>query len=73
MKAIALLSEKVKTDTEDEVKLLKQMNNEFIVKLLDDVSFTGPNSVPYRGLILEYLSGGDLGQFLANMKKDRKI
>ncbi|CAG5104866.1 Oidioi.mRNA.OKI2018_I69.chr1.g1618.t1.cds [Oikopleura dioica] len=70
LKAIALLSEKVKSDTEDEVKLLKQMNNEFIVKLLDDVSFTGPNSVPYRGLILEYLSGGDLGQFLANMKKD---
>lgn len=55
------------------MKLLKQMNNEFIVKLLDDVSFTGPNGVPYRGLILEYLSGGDLGQFLANMKKDRNI
>lgn len=66
------MSDEAHNEAEEEIQRLTNMNNEFFAKLLDDVRFTGPNNVEYRGLILEYLTGGDLGQFLANLQKNGK-
>ncbi|CAG5108278.1 Oidioi.mRNA.OKI2018_I69.chr1.g3720.t1.cds [Oikopleura dioica] len=70
LKAIPLLSDEAHEEAEEEIKRLSNMKNDFFAKLLDDVRFTGPNNVEYRGLILEYLTGGDLGEFLANLQKN---
>ena len=72
LKAIPLLSDEAHDEAEEEIQRLSSMKNDYFAKLLDDVRFTGPNNVEYRGLILEYLMGGDLGEFLANLQKNGK-
>ncbi|CAG5114340.1 Oidioi.mRNA.OKI2018_I69.chr2.g8399.t1.cds [Oikopleura dioica] len=39
-------------------------HNDYVVKLLDDFVFTDPNNFTYHALILEYLPGGDLSEYL---------
>ncbi|CAG5114318.1 Oidioi.mRNA.OKI2018_I69.chr2.g8377.t1.cds [Oikopleura dioica] len=63
LKGIALFDEKQEEEAKLEVDLLRRLDHPHVVKLLDDISFTAPNNQNYRGLILEYLPGGDLSQF----------
>ena len=43
------------------------------MKLLDDFVFTGPKNFTYHALILEYLPGGDLSEYLKEKLLNGKI
>ncbi|CAG5114339.1 Oidioi.mRNA.OKI2018_I69.chr2.g8398.t1.cds [Oikopleura dioica] len=64
LKGIALLNEQQEEDAKSEVALLQKLDNDYVVKLLDDFVFNGPKNFTYHALILEYLPGGDLSEYL---------
>ena len=45
-------------------------DNPYVVKLLDDFKFTGPGDLPFHAMIFEYLSGGDLHQFIETKREN---
>ena len=73
VKGIGLFGQQQKEDAQLEVDLLNSLDHDYIVKLYDNFKFKGPDDLPYHALVLEYLEGGDLSQFLKEMLEKRKI
>ena len=72
LKGIGLFGPKKREDANSEVKLLQRLDHSYVVKLLDDFEFTGPDNLPFHALIMEYLPGGDLSEFIKT-KLDRGL
>ena len=63
-----LLSFRLRTD-----QFKPRKDNDYVVKLLDNFTFTGPKNIPYHALILEYLPGGDLSEYLKEKLLNGKL
>lgn len=65
--------EKIKRDLEHEIKIQSLLDEPEFVKVLASCSYTGKNSAPKIGIIMEHCNGGNLRDFGLTYDIDPKI